>query len=94
MKSEHATGQRLATDQTTTMQLVQALAEAGAFDHHEFPADRRIHLLSLTALGQRLTATLKGLIKHAESELLSPAERTAFADSLRAILAPPASPSP
>lgn len=87
--SQQALGQRLGMDRTTTMQLAQALAEAGALARQDDPNDRRVYLLSLTAAGRRLTATLEGLIKRAELELLAPLaadERKRFAAQLRAIL--------
>ncbi len=87
---QHALGQRLGIDRTTTMQLVQALADAGIVDRRDDPADRRVYRLSLSADGRRLTATLEGQIKRAEHLLLAPLpieERSAFAAQLRAILA-------
>ncbi len=53
-------------------------------------ADRRVYRLSLTPAGRRLVATLEGRIKRVEAELLAPlaaAERAAFVDQLRRILA-------
>lgn len=88
--SQQALGQRLGMDRTTTMQLAQALADAGAVKRQDDPSDRRIYLLSLTPNGRRLTATLEGLIKRAEHELLAPLaaeQRATFASQLRAILA-------
>lgn len=85
-----AVGQRLGMDRTTTMQAAQALAEAGYVDRQDDPADRRVYRLSLTPAGRRLVATLEGRIKRVEAELLAPlaaAERAAFVDQLRRILA-------
>ncbi len=87
---QQALGQRLAMDRTTTMQLVQNLADAGSVNRHDDPSDRRVYVLSLTASGRRLVATLEGLIKRAESELLAPLTadaRKTFATQLRAVLA-------
>lgn len=87
---QQALGQRLVMDRTTTMQLVQDLADAGVVNRHDDPLDRRVYVLSLTASGRRLVATLEGLIKRAELELLAPLSaegRRTFAGQLRAILA-------
>jgi DNA-binding MarR family transcriptional regulator len=89
MSQQHL-GQRLGMDRTTTMQLVQALADMGAVDREDDPADKRVYRVSLTTDGRRLTATLEGRIKKVESTLLSPltvSERVTFSEQLRAILA-------
>jgi DNA-binding MarR family transcriptional regulator len=87
--SQHAVGQRLAMDRTTTMQAALALAEAGLVDRQDDPDDRRIYRLALTATGRRLVATLEGRMQRVEDEILAPlapADRTAFVEQLRAIL--------
>jgi DNA-binding MarR family transcriptional regulator len=88
--AQHALGQRLGMDRTTTMQSVQALEEAGAVRREDDPADRRVYRVSLTADGRRLVATLEGRIKRVETDMLAPLsapERETFAAQLRAILA-------
>jgi DNA-binding MarR family transcriptional regulator len=87
--SQHALGQRLGMDRTTTMQLVLALAERGLVDRQDDPSDRRVYLLTLTSAGTELANTLERVMMRAESALLAPlaaAERAAFAATLRAIL--------
>lgn len=87
--SQQQLGVRLSMDRTTTMQLVQALADAHWIDRTDDPSDKRVYRVSLTAEGRRLTATLEGRMKRAENEILAPLsvdERATFAAMLRRIL--------
>lgn len=88
--SQQALGARLGMDRTTTMQFVNALEERGIAQRHDDPQDKRVYVVSLTAMGRRLTATLEGRITKVERELLAPvpaSAREGFLDQLRAIMA-------
>lgn len=86
---QHVLGQRLGMDRTSAMQALQFLEDSGMVRREDDPDDRRVYRVSLTPEGRRLTATLEGRIKRAETEVLAPLsekERIALAAQLRAIL--------
>lgn len=88
--AQQAVGQRLGMDRTTTMQSVQALADAGLVDRQDDPADRRVYRVHLTNAGRQLLDVLETRLKASEDEVMAPltaAERALFEEQLRRILA-------
>lgn len=88
--AQQALGQRLGMDRTTTMQSVQALADAGLVDRQDDPADRRVYRVSLTNAGRQLLDVLETRLRASEDEVMAPlttAERALFEEQLRRILA-------
>lgn len=87
--SQQALGQRLNMDRTSTMQAVQALADAGLVTRDDDPDDRRVYRVSLTAHGAAVLTTVERELTEVEAqivELLPEDARAAFVSHLRAIL--------
>lgn len=87
--SQQALGQRLSMDRTSTMQAVQALADAGLVAREDDPADRRVYRVSLTERGGSVLEVVERELAEVEAQILASlteAARGDFISQLRAIL--------
>lgn len=87
--SQQALGQLLNMDRTSTMQAIQALADAGLVAREDDPADRRVYRVSLTERGGSVLDTVERELTEEEEQIIAPLPATAraeFVSQLRTIL--------
>ncbi len=89
-RTQAALAQAIGADKTRIISVLDDLAERGLIDRQPDPADRRVRLLSVTAAGRRLRATVQAEIQRGEEALLahlSAADRRGFLRALQALTA-------
>ncbi|AYY13090.1 MarR family transcriptional regulator [Actinobacteria bacterium YIM 96077] len=84
-RSQAALAQSIGADKTRIIGTLDELQDAGYIIREPDPADRRVHLLSVTDAGQRKCRAAQADIRAAEEALLAeltPAQRRTFLDVL------------
>ncbi|MDR8407509.1 MarR family transcriptional regulator [Nonomuraea sp. 3-1Str] len=92
VRSQSALAQAIRADKTRIIGVLDGLQERGLIERRADPADRRTHLLSLTAEGRRVRDAAQAGIQQQEDRLLArlPAEdRDAFLRALQTLSAVP-----
>ena len=88
LRTQAALAQSIGADKSRIIGVLDELQERGLIERHPDPADRRVHLLSLTPPGDRLRRSVQATIRTSEQEVLGtlPAgDREAFLRSLKAL---------
>jgi MarR family transcriptional regulator, transcriptional regulator for hemolysin len=88
MRTQAALARAIGADKTRLIGVLDALQQRGLIEREPDPADRRVHLLSLTDAGRRAHADIRAEIRVEENRLLSrlpAADRAVFLRSLRAL---------
>ena len=88
LRTQAALAQAIGADKTRIIAVLDALQEQGLIAREPDPADRRARLLSLTAEGRRLRATVQTAIQDREEHLLArlpAADRRGFLRALEAL---------
>jgi DNA-binding MarR family transcriptional regulator len=103
LRTQAALAQAIRADKSRIIAVLDELQQAGLIQRQPDPADRRVHLLSLTAAGRERRQSVQAGIRRNEEQLLAqlPAnDRAAFLRSLqtldnlyRAKLAPETTPA-
>ncbi len=89
--SQQALGEALTLDPSNVVGLLNELEERGLITRQRDPADRRRHIVSLSAAGQAELATTGGQLTAVEDEVLrglSPAERATLYELLQRAVGP------
>jgi DNA-binding MarR family transcriptional regulator len=84
-RTQAALARTIGADKTRLIGVLDTLQERGLIEREPDPADRRVHLLQLTAAGRRLHTALRADIRAAETRLLArlpKPDREAFVRSL------------
>jgi len=82
---QHAFGEALSLDPSNVVGLLNELEDRGLITRRRDPADRRRHIVALSASGERESALSSEQARRTEDDLLralSPAERTTLHDLL------------
>jgi DNA-binding MarR family transcriptional regulator len=93
VRTQAALAQAIGADKSRIIGVLDELQEQGLIKRHPDPADRRVHLLSLTPAGQELRAAVQAGIRRNEErilELLPAADRAAFLRSVQLLAELPA----
>jgi len=88
VRTQSALAQAIRADKSRIIGVLDELQEAGLIQRQPDPADRRVHLLSLTPAGSELRQSVQAGIRRNEEELLAQlpgADREAFLRSLQAL---------
>ena len=88
VRTQAALAQAINADKSRIIGVLDELQERGLIHRQPDEADRRVHLLSLTAAGDRLRRSVEAGIRQEEEEVLAvlaPGERDAFLESLKAL---------
>jgi DNA-binding MarR family transcriptional regulator len=88
LRTQAALARTIGADKTRIIPTLDALQERGLIGREPDPADRRVHLLTVTPAGRRLHGRVQRAIRQEEIRLLSrfPAgERQGFLTVLRAL---------
>jgi DNA-binding MarR family transcriptional regulator len=72
VRTQAALAESIGADKTRIISVLDGLQEAGLITRAPDPADRRVHLLSLTAEGRRTRAAAQADIQLQEEHLLAP----------------------
>lgn len=86
VRTQAALAESIGADKTRIISVLDGLQEAGLITRAPDPADRRVHLLSLTAEGRRTRAATQADIQRQEEHLLAelaPDDRRGFLRALR-----------
>ncbi|HEY1624865.1 MAG TPA: MarR family winged helix-turn-helix transcriptional regulator [Streptosporangiaceae bacterium] len=86
VRTQAALAQSIGADKSRIIAVLDELQEQGLIDRQPDPADRRVHLLSLTSEGERLRESIQAGIRRNEKRILEhlPAEdHAAFLRSLQ-----------
>jgi DNA-binding MarR family transcriptional regulator len=86
VRTQAALADSIGADKTRIISVLDGLQDAGLITRAPDPADRRVHLLSLTADGRRVRAAAQAGIQRQEDRLLArlaPEDRRAFLRTLR-----------
>jgi DNA-binding MarR family transcriptional regulator len=86
VRTQAALAQAIGADKTRIIGDLDDLQDRGLISRERDPADRRIHLVSLTEKGRRVRASAQAAIQRREEELLASlpaADRRAFLRSLQ-----------
>jgi len=92
VRTQAALAESIGADKTRIISVLDGLQEAGLISRAPDPADRRVHLLSLTADGRRLRAAAQAGIQRQEDRLLArlpPGDRASFLRALQALSSVP-----
>lgn len=92
VRTQAAFAESIGADKTRIISVLDGLQEAGLISRAPDPADRRVHLLSLTADGRRLRAAAQAGIQRQEDRLLArlpPGDRASFLRALQALSSVP-----
>jgi DNA-binding MarR family transcriptional regulator len=93
VRTQTALAQAIGADKTRIIPVLDDLQERGLIERRPDTADRRVHLLSLTAAGRRMRDSAQAGIRRREERLLArlPArDRDGFVRALQALSALPA----
>jgi MarR family transcriptional regulator, organic hydroperoxide resistance regulator len=88
VRTQAALAQAINADKSRIIGVLDDLQRRGLIRRQADTADRRVHLLSLTADGDRLRRSVEAAIRRAEEEVLAvlpPADREVFLRSLQAL---------
>jgi len=88
VRTQAALAQAIKADKSRIISVLDDLQRRGLIRRQADAADRRVHLLSLTADGDRLRRSVEAAIRRAEEEVLAvlpPADREVFLRSLKAL---------
>jgi len=88
VRTQSALAQAIRADKSRIISVLDELQQAGLIQRQPDPADRRVHLLSLTPAGSELRRSVQAGIRSNEERLLAqlPApDREAFVRSLQAL---------
>jgi DNA-binding MarR family transcriptional regulator len=88
VRTQAALAQAIKADKSRIIGVLDDLQRRGLIRRQADAADRRVHLLSLTADGDRLRRSVEAAIRRAEEEVLAvlpPADREVFLRSLKAL---------
>jgi DNA-binding MarR family transcriptional regulator len=88
LRTQSALASSIGADKTRIIDVLDTLQRQGLIVREPDPADRRARLLSLTAEGQRLRASVQAAIQEQENLLLTrlpPADRRGFLRALEAL---------
>ena len=88
VRTQAALAQAIGADKSRIIGVLDDLQERGLISRRPDTSDRRVHLLSLTAAGDRLRRSVQDAIRDTEEEVLAalpPADRGAFLRSLKAL---------
>jgi MarR family transcriptional regulator, organic hydroperoxide resistance regulator len=87
VRTQTALAQSIGADKSRIIGVLDELQERGLIERRPDPADRRVHLLSLTKAGSRLRESVRDAIQRQEEErilsLLPGRDRVAFLRALR-----------
>ena len=87
VRTQAALAQSIGADKSRIIGVLDELQERGLIQRRPDPADRRVHLLSLTEAGSRLRESAREAIQRQEEErvlsVLPDADRAAFIRALR-----------
>lgn len=87
VRTQAALAQSIGADKSRIIGVLDELQERGLIQRRPDPADRRVHLLSLTEAGSRLRESAREAIQRQEEErvlsVLPDADRAAFVRALR-----------
>jgi DNA-binding MarR family transcriptional regulator len=86
VRTQSALAQAIGADKSRIIGVLDELQEAGLIRRYPDPADRRVHLLSLTTVGEERRAAVQAGIRRNEERILDhvpDADRAAFLRSLR-----------
>ena len=92
VRTQAALAESIGADKTRIIGVLDGLQQAGLITRAPDPADRRVHLLSLTAQGRRVRAAAQADIQRQEERLLArlpPADRASFLRALQALSSVP-----
>jgi MarR family transcriptional regulator, organic hydroperoxide resistance regulator len=93
VRTQAALAQAIGADKTRIIGVLDGLQERGLIERTPDPADRRAHLLEITAAGRELRDAVRADIQRGEERVLAkltPADRRAFLRSLATLAALPA----
>jgi DNA-binding MarR family transcriptional regulator len=88
VRTQAALAQAINADKSRIIGVLDELQRRGLIHRQPDEGDRRVHLLSLTPVGDRLRRAVEAGIRQEEEEvlgLLSPADRETFLRSLKAL---------
>jgi DNA-binding MarR family transcriptional regulator len=88
VRTQAALAQAINADKSRIIGVLDDLQRRGLIRRQADAGDRRVHLLSLTADGDRLRRSVEAAIRRAEEEVLAvlpPADREVFLRSLKAL---------
>jgi DNA-binding MarR family transcriptional regulator len=88
VRTQAALAQAINADKSRIIGVLDDLQQRGLIRRQADAADRRVHLLSLTADGDRLRRSVEAAIRRSEEEVLAvlpPADREVFLRSLKAL---------
>jgi DNA-binding MarR family transcriptional regulator len=88
VRTQAALAQTINADKSRIIGVLDDLQRRGLIKRQADAADRRVHLLSLTADGDRLRRSVEAAIRRSEEEVLAvlpPADREVFLRSLKAM---------
>jgi DNA-binding MarR family transcriptional regulator len=92
IRTQAALAESIGADKTRIISVLDDLQEAGLITRAPDPADRRVHMLSLTYDGRRTRAAAQADIQRQEERLLarlSPADRRGFLRALQQLSTTP-----
>jgi DNA-binding MarR family transcriptional regulator len=89
VRTQAALAQSIGADKSRIIGVLDELQERGLIQRQPDPADRRVHLLSLTDAGRRLRESVRTAIQRQEEDrilsVLPDADRRAFIRALRVL---------
>jgi DNA-binding MarR family transcriptional regulator len=88
VRTQAALAQAINADKSRIISVLDELQERELIHRQPDETDRRVHLLSLTPAGDRLRRSVEAAIRRREEQVLAvltPAERDAFLESLKAL---------
>ena len=88
VRTQAALAESVGADKTRIIGVLDGLQQAGLIRRDPDPADRRVHLLSLTEAGQRLRTEAQAGIQRQEDRLLAllpPGDRRSFIRALQVL---------
>jgi DNA-binding MarR family transcriptional regulator len=88
MRTQAALARAAGADKTRIIPVLDELQRRGLIERHPDPADRRAHLLAITAAGRRVYTRTRAGIRAGEERvlaLLSPSDRKGFLRAVRTL---------
>ncbi len=92
VRTQAVLAESIGADKTRIISVLDGLQQAGLITRAPDPADRRVHLLSLTHQGRRARAAAQADIQRQEERLLTrlpPGDRASFLRALQALSSVP-----